>query len=244
MAELKNVLEELGLNPKEAEIYLVLLGLGEAGATRISSVSGINRITTYGILNGLKEKGFVSNLTKEKKTLFVPINPENINLLLKKKQQGLMSVMDELKSLSKIKKGKPSVKLYEGKRAVYELMSEIFGCGKQVYSFGNMDWPEKLHEFDTRNLRKLRMLSGTKVRGITNHLGFEETKQKIWQKTSEARVLKELDKVTTWTYIFEGKVANISYKDQLIGELIEDSEFANTQMLLFEMLWKKAKVIR
>jgi hypothetical protein len=36
-------------------------------------------------------------------------------------------------------------------------------------------------------------------------------------------------------------VANISYKNGLIGELIEDEEFANTQKFLWDMMWGKAK---
>jgi HTH-type transcriptional regulator, sugar sensing transcriptional regulator len=241
-SQINESLQELGLNPKESSIYLALLQSGQVGATRLGSLTGINRITTYGILESLKQKGFITTTKKEKKTEFSAIEPKKIQNIILQKQMTLNTILPDLESLSKVQKTKSSVKLYEGGKAVYELMIEIFGSGKEICSFGNMDIPEQEYEFDTSNLRKLRFSTNTKVRGIGNKLPSENTEKKIWKNLTEARVLKELEKLTTWTYIWEGKVANVSYKNGLRGELIEDEEFANTMIFLWEKLWKKSKV--
>jgi sugar-specific transcriptional regulator TrmB len=239
--QLRDTLEELGLNKKESEVYLELLRLGQEGATRLSSATGINRVTIYGILESLKQKGFVTTAKKDKKTNFIAIEPKKILNLLKQKEMNFSSVISELEALSNTSGKKSSVKIYEGDKAVYELMMEIFGSGKQVYSFGNMDIPELQYEFGTSNLRKLRLMAGTIIHGISNKLPSENTEKQLWKKSTEVRILRSLSKITTWTYIWEGKVANISYKNGLRGELIEDEEFANTQKFLWDGLWTKAK---
>lgn len=239
--QIKETLQELGLSQKESEVYIALVKTGQTGATRLSSITGINRVTIYGTLDSLKQKGFVTLVKKDSKTNFIAIEPKRILSLLRQKEMNFSSILSDLNSLSHTSKNKSSVKIYEGGRAVYELMTEIFGSGKQVYSFGNMDVPETKYEFGTSNLRKLRLMAGTKIDGISNKIPSENVGKKIWQKNTNMKILSSLSKLTTWTYIWEGKVANISYSGELIGELIEDKEFANTQKFLWDMLWKRAK---
>lgn len=241
--QLTSTLQELGLSKKESEVYLELLKLGQAGATRLSAATNINRVTIYGLLESLKQKAFVTTVKKDKKTNFIAIEPKKILNLLKQKEASFQTILSDLDSLSNTTKNKSSVKIYEGEKAVYELMSEIFGSGKQVYSFGNMDIPELQHKFGTSNLRKLRLMAGTRIHGISNKLPSENTEKQLWKKSSEVKLLNSLSKLTTWTYIWEGKVANISYKNGLQGELIEDEEFATTMKFLWDGLWTKAKKI-
>ena len=53
-------LEKLGLEQKEAKIYLALLRLGQATATRISEETRIERTLCYSILSKLLDKALVS----------------------------------------------------------------------------------------------------------------------------------------------------------------------------------------
>ena len=55
-------LKNLGLNDKEANIYLALLQLGKSTATKIAKKSGLKRPTTYVIIEQLIDKGFVQKL--------------------------------------------------------------------------------------------------------------------------------------------------------------------------------------
>lgn len=233
------VLETLGMTKKESEVYIALLKAGEVGATRLSQSTGIHRVTIYGMLDALIKKGFVVSLKKGAVLHFVAIDPKKILIMLEQKKTEFSSVLSDLESLSNTE-NKKTVQLYEGERAVSELMADIFGSGSQVYSFGNMDIPEQRHRYVTQNVRKLRLLKKTKIKGITNRLPNEpETEE--WKSLTQARVLASLSTLTTWTYIWEGKVANVSYTKGLVGEVIEDEEFANTMLFLWNMLWKQGK---
>ena len=242
--EIYSSLEEIGLTDKEIKIYIELLKLGEAGATRISSASGINRVTAYGILENLIKKGFVNQIIKDNKKNFFPISPEEIPKMLKQKQEKISEIVPELNSLLSIKGKRPSVTIYEGVKRVVELMDNVFSCKSGVLSYGNIKIPEKHHWFDTENLRKRRLERGVKIRGITNELPKHISKTKQWKKLNETRILKELNKITTWNYIFEDNVVMVSYEKELVGILIKNKEYSDTQRFVFEQLWKRARPVK
>src|SRR3989338_7146646 len=89
MPELKSILQEIGLNNKEAEVYLAMLKSGEETASRISQIAELNRITTYTILKSLGEKGFCSSYDKNNVQYFKPTKPEQILGLLEEKKKKL-----------------------------------------------------------------------------------------------------------------------------------------------------------
>jgi len=65
-ARLTNILKRIGLNEKEAKVYLTLLEVNESLPSSISRQSGVKRPTTYVILGQLQKKGLVSHVKKGK----------------------------------------------------------------------------------------------------------------------------------------------------------------------------------
>ena len=59
-------LEEIGLNEKEAKVYIAVLELGEGSASEIAKKSEVNRATTYFTLENLMKIGLVSASNEEK----------------------------------------------------------------------------------------------------------------------------------------------------------------------------------
>ena len=56
----KEKLQELGLSEKEARVYLALFELGPSVVSGLAKKAGINRSTTYVILETLAKRGLVS----------------------------------------------------------------------------------------------------------------------------------------------------------------------------------------
>ena len=239
---IQEVLSELGLNKKEAEVYLALLRLGEAGASRLASITNINRVTVYSTLETLKSKGFIHAVVKQNTTKFIPKEPKEILTLLKQKEDKFSSIIGDLENMSGEIKTKSAVTLFEGPKREVELMDQVFSyIGGEVLSYGNMNVPEKVGEHETINLRKRRLERGVKIRSVTNKKEHVSVDDKKFKQLTKMRVLKALDKVTTWTYIFGNKVAITPLKKEVVGILVENEEFAETQRMIFEMLWKKGK---
>ena len=131
---IQNVLQNIGLNDKEIQVYLVNLELGSQPASIIARRVKMPRNTTRFILDKLTEKGLVEVTKKANTQLYTPEKPKNlINLLeservienqkIDDKIGQLNSVMAELESRYRPESTKPKVTFYEGDdglRRVYE----------------------------------------------------------------------------------------------------------------------------
>jgi sugar-specific transcriptional regulator TrmB len=69
--ELLEPIRNMGLDEKEARIYLTLLQLKKATAYYVALKSGLKRTTTYATLDTLVDKGFVLKIPDEKKELYM-----------------------------------------------------------------------------------------------------------------------------------------------------------------------------
>src|SRR5437868_1080631 len=72
----------LGFGKKEAGVYLALLELGKRTVSPIARNAGINRTTTYDILDTLVNKGLASVSGKEPVQEYVAESPDKIMRLL------------------------------------------------------------------------------------------------------------------------------------------------------------------
>ena len=103
MAELNKKLEEAGLSSKESEIYISLLKNGPIGGGDLAKIMNMDRTHTYNVLKNLVNKGLVSHLLKDKKTLFQANSPKDLLNQISKKEQVIKSIIPELEALEKIK---------------------------------------------------------------------------------------------------------------------------------------------
>jgi len=250
MSFLNKTLEELGLSDKEAKVYLACLELGASPVQKISSLSGINRVTTYVILECLSKKGLVSETQRDKKTLFIAEDPENLSILLEKireeveeKNKILKKAMPELKSLIQLAGKKPIVKIYEGKSGLIALQQEYMKAMKKdekMCSFVPIDY---LHEvfLPEEGLKPKRLKKRVSIRIIYNSKKGDIDK-------NDPAALKETRRVPIEKFPFKSgmdiygknRVAIINYKDKLMGISIESKELHDTFKIIFELAWEAA----
>ena len=128
---LKN-LTEFGLSEKEAKIYVSLLELGEATAFEISSHSGINRSSTYVVLEALRRRGLVGLSGDKNVRRYVAVSPEAIaqmsHSVAKRHEQiesNIKSILPELNALNKNLVQKPKIRVSDGLEG---LMSALLEC--------------------------------------------------------------------------------------------------------------------
>ena len=62
--DLLHILESIGLDTKEAQLYLTGLQLGTAPASDYAKAAGINRVTAYNTLEELVQKGICTKVKK------------------------------------------------------------------------------------------------------------------------------------------------------------------------------------
>ena len=80
-------LQAVGLQEKEAKVYLAALELGKGTAQQIAIKAELKRPTTYVIMEELMRQGLVSSFYEGKKQYFVAENPERLVDILQNQKQ-------------------------------------------------------------------------------------------------------------------------------------------------------------
>lgn len=243
---IETVLKKFGFSEKEILVYLTLLKLGSAPVRSIAERANINRSTTHQILNTFIGDGLVSFVDKVKHRYFTAEPPEHLITLLKSKrnelentEQELQEVLPELKSLYEKSESRPKAKYFEGKvgvRAIQEdvlaSMSRITG-DKCYYIISSSTIRGTLREtYPNYNEERIRL--GLYVKTISFGAGGK------LHGLDERKWLTYKEGAPTYTMLYAGKVALIALDEnhQPISVVIEDKNTYQTQVMLFEALWK------
>jgi len=240
----KEVLQKaFNLSEKESICYLKLLELGESSVQRISKETGINRITLYDILNALIKKGIAGTIIKEKVKHFYSVEPKELLSRLKEDEKEFSSIVPELERKKAVLGEKPQILLFEGKKGIDTVNNDVLKT-KEIRAYGSFEIPKKMLEWQTINFLKKRLDLEIKWKGVTdssikaNPLYMSEK----YRRLTELKIDDSLKDIGTWTYIYNNKVAVLSFnKENFVGIIIEDEALNKTQRLIFDKLWKQAK---
>ena len=227
------MLRECGLSGKESEIYVSLLQVGISPVHRIAQKAKIQRTTTYDVLKSLKEKGLVSFVTKDKKTYFEAVDPRELLRNLKEKERKIKTILPSLTALKNVAVNKPKVTLYEGKTGLVAVLEDILNTKKDFLSYASKQSLVKILEFYFPNFVKRRVKARMMGRIIIDA-------EPVSKKLIKYKIINK--KFNTATWIYGNKIATLSLTEkEPIGIIIENKEMADTQRMVFELMWKQAK---
>lgn len=244
---LKKKLEEIGLNEKEAKVYIATLELGQGSASEIAKKAGVNRATTYFTLENLMKIGLVSASNEEKKQMFVPEDPAQLENIITKQQQALEAkkqslkgLVEELNSINSASIKKPIVKYYLGKEGIMRMAKSSFDFTKNeiMYLAFSLDELKNFLSTEENNtLKDQRLKNLTKLQSIYNSKS----------ETQESKPYNLRIKIDGTKYPFPGdiavykdKIRLTSYKDQ-IGIIIENKDIAETLTSVFKLAIESAQ---
>ncbi len=233
------VLQELGIEPREAKIYLMLLRLTSATASKVAEQVGIDRTTTYDVLSRLIERGIVSYVIRNNVKYFKASSPEQLLLDLKEKEKHLKEVMPNLLALKKHEKEETSVELFKGKEGINSVLKIILQ-DKKDYLFvgGAQDFCRTIPIFMNQFLRKCY---NQKIRGkLVCEEGFGDNKEDVIGKYETYKLISKKF-VSSTIKVWGNKTAFFIFTEPYHAILIKSKEVADRQRLFFEHLWKQAK---
>ena len=242
--ELQEALQTLGLNEKEAAVYLALLQLGRGSAYSIAAKSKLKNPTTYVILDELIKKGLVQRVPRVRKQLYVAMSPEQAFAAAEEKLSLAKHKLPELLALTKGEKAKVSAVYFEGVEGIKQLMEYRLKemAGEESVAFWatdkNVD-PELTKYFQDEWAPKMKRL-GITMRGIVPN----DPVLKPYRDVDE-KFHRNIKTVTFEQYSSEvaidvlGDVVRIQDYKNLQGIAIESPDVAKTMREIFEMVWKK-----
>lgn len=137
--EIKQVLQQFGLNGKKADVYLSALELGSSSVIEIAKKAGIKRTTCYDILLDLIQEGLISETPKGKKRFFVGEDPEKIQRNLKNKERLFAEILPQLQSINNVRGSKPKIRFYEGKEGLKEVYEDTLKYKMEIMGFASDD---------------------------------------------------------------------------------------------------------
>ncbi|MCX6744848.1 MAG: hypothetical protein NTX82_04965 [Candidatus Parcubacteria bacterium] len=241
--ELQEQLQTLGLNEKEAKVYLASLELGQSSVQDIARKSHIKRSTVYEIINNLIEQNLITIIPKGKKRYFLAAEPIKLTELIDQKQKVLAKMMPELEALSKISPTKPKIRFYEGKEGIKSIYADTIKEGKEIFGFVAVTegLQSKIGNYLT-NYVKQRSEKKIMAKAIASDSPMaREFQKRDQQEYRQTKLISEDDyPFSIEINIYGNKVAFISYKEnELMGVIIESMEIAKTMKSIHKFFWDK-----
>ncbi len=239
------ILKEFGLADNEAKVYLANLELGQATVQELGKKSGVKRTTIYTALEGLKEKGLVSQIKKGAKTFLVAEGPESLSNLSARRDSALKEALPELKALYNVAGIKPRVRFYEGREG-YLVVYENILKDKPKELLAIVSYDDLCRHLDQKYEEewiKRRVKLGIKLRWLDFKTITTEKMQREGKKAlREIRFLPDGFKFTSSMFIYSDKIVVMSGRTkEFMAVVIENSEFYQMFKQLFEMFWSNQK---
>lgn len=253
MESVQKQLEALGLNEKEAKVYLASLELGPATAQQLAAKAAVVRPTAYVAIGGLVKRGLMSQFTKGKKQYFQAEKPDRLAHLLDIEKRALADreaklkqALPMLQSLVSASGKKPEVKYYEGWDGLETMRNALLESGTKnmdVVSYQNATSTaagkisiEKSAGFDVQ--KKVKKLKIRQI-NVGNLEFFKKWRPQVQNPNSQYRFYPTNDPNTSSEMaIFDDYVTLITYQDVPYGYLIKSGEIATLMGLMFEGMWK------
>ncbi len=248
MSNYNDTFKKLDLSDHEVAVYSALLSLGSSSIRKIAEKAGLNRGVSYNALKALEKKGLISYFHKEKHQHFTAEDPSILSKILDRKKEELedmdkdvKNVIENLSSLSRTHTDKPVVKFYENHTGIKNILEDVLQSvsklpKKEYVAFSSSTIrPYLYHKNAFPNFSNERIKRKIFVRTIANGEGGTTYGK------DERKWLSKNDSAPTYKLIYAGKVAMISVgkNNTLHGIIIEDQNLFETELALFNALWKK-----
>ena len=253
---ISTTLTTLGLNEKEAQVYLTLLQTGSTAASAIGKRTNLPRSTARFICEQLIKKGLCNAVQKKNAFLYSPEPPEKLLYFVEAKKKQVQEeeaetnrIIGELKLMMNPHSVLPKVKFYEGVEGIIEMFQDVLNENSPLYGALRMD--ENIHP-DIMNYLQKEYIPHRSILKNPAHILFNDNtitqeyqkKDKDMNRTSLLLPSEEYP-FDTCIHIYGGKVAFYSYfKNDLTGVLITNKFIQKTQMSLFRSAWNFAKTFK
>lgn len=240
------ILNKLGLEKKEAEVYLCLLENGPMIPQRIALKTGIKRTTLYDLFPIMIQKGTIVETLDGKRRAFQAVPPERLVANHERKYNEIKASVADLIAVYRMQGLKPEIEVYEG----YEGVKKVYY--DSLKTIGEILVVNQVARYDKKHLQWVeseyvpaRIRANIKVRALS-----EDTQASRQGMKSEEKLLRntrylprEKFKFRMEFMIYNDKIAfvNIEKDSPLVGIVVRSPQISETLRALFELSWEGAE---
>ncbi len=246
-SQISMLLREYGLDDKEIDIYLFLVGTRETSAYKVSKETKIHKSTCYDVLGRLINKGFVSKI-EGKRALYSANEVSKMLSIIKNKESIIVSLIPELEKLEKRQETK--IKYLDTRESQREFDLNLLNLARQgklsfvyVLSNGPSEFfsTNVLMERLIREAKKGRLLKKIDYKGIWDEKMRENRDyMRVYGLIGENRFLDNLPTKAT-TVIYDERAAFLFTDSSPKVIEIQNKFIAEEMKAYFLHLWKIAR---
>ncbi len=242
-------LHDIGLNEKEATIYLSLLSVDNSSVLDIAKKTDIKRPTVYVILELLMKKGLVTETTIGKKVHYQAESPERLEtyieqrkIMLDEQAKKLKDIIPQIKSIQRESGEKPIVKYFEGREGLVSLHEEFF-AGQPENTTSYLVYSRDLLDEIFTPQEKLRYKNMRLNKNIKSKVIYTYRKGDIPSTADGDRIKVDADKypILCDISVCDDKIKIAILGKKLSGIFIKSKEFAETFRSIFNVAYDQIK---
>lgn len=234
-----NILQRLGLDEKEAAIYMALLHLGPSSVSSISKETGLHRPTIYKFLPSLVKRGLITLVPKNRREVYAAENPHKLKGVIDSLAEEFKNALPDLEETYNSKGKKPVIKYLVGKeqiKFIYEDLVRTLNRGEVFYRYSSTKDGKKDVSWIPKDYKKLRDEKKLERFVITSEEGAKYKKPKLERST----------RVVPRQYgLFDYDVTQVIYADRLAiiddntetAFIIENKTIAEFQKKIFKIIF-------
>ena len=240
------------LSLKEKNILSALYRLGDASVQEIAKETLINRTTLYPILNKLLQRGLISKISIESKTLYRVIGANDFKQWLsrqKKKTEKNFVQLNHWLELTE-KKKKPTLlsdfRYFEGKEGIKNLYADTWRNNEEKIIYAITDYHtayKTMGNFFRKEYFPARVSHRVRVKNIIPESYEGRRDLKLAKKLlRQVKFIKLFENLEIELNIYDDKVAIAAFDKKLpSGVLIKNEKIATALKNIFEYIWRNSK---
>ncbi|OGI64478.1 hypothetical protein A2642_01785 [Candidatus Nomurabacteria bacterium RIFCSPHIGHO2_01_FULL_39_10] len=233
-------LEKLNFTVNESKVYLTLVRIGSSLAGNIASHAKLDRSSTYNALKSLQDRGIISTIFENDRTIYLPEPPKKILDYYKEKEAIAQNIIPKLQEQFKFHSQNSTVKLYQGYKGIKTIFQNIIDSCDEKHPYlvlsSEGHFSQKMPYY-APHFRKQKEQKKIKTKMIIR----ESREKKSIGKYSEYKSIPFNTISPVTINIYKDKVAIVLWEDNPQAILIEHANISKTFAEYFQFIWKHAK---
>ncbi len=249
---LVQVLTDLGLSEKEAQVYLALLEIGSQPVSTVAKSAGINRTTCYVILEELGQKGLVSSFIRANIKYFSAAPPSTLEAFLANQKKQITSqesiLHENIEALMNVvnkESIKPKVYFLEGLSGIQRTYEDTLKEGQTICAIESVSAmsPEVkkwIYGSYIPKRKKAGIFAHAILTDTPEHREFQKLDEKQMRKTK--LIANDLLDFQIELNIYGNKSSFIAYQESnYTSVIIENEAITKSLKSMFDLVWNDIK---
>lgn len=239
-----DILTNLGISKKAAEIYMTALSLGTASVQELAEKTGLKRSTAYAYIENLLKEGLLEKAPVGKRTYYRASNPRILEARAEHTAQVIKKAVPELEAIRANMQGRPNISVLEGEKGLRQVYNEM-EAANSICFWSNLELFEKRFQDIFDKLSGAIGAQQIRTREIISNTPEARKSAKRYALTAgrnySARIATA-EGIHNDNAIYGNVVAIFRlHESNLFVIRIEDTIIAQAMKAVFEMAWKSAE---